>query len=97
MPEANPRLRAAAGASDPFGDLDVEPLAGRVAPAGEIDEAAAAALANAIAAFSAGDRAATTRARVAGARAARPGVRRGSAAPTAAPLPIKTAGGWRNG
>jgi hypothetical protein len=108
MPAADPdRLRAALDARELFPFPDVTPLAGRAAPAEELDAAAAAALADAIAAFSGSRRAAGAPARVAATRSLRSDVSRllarvaselrGSASPNTAPSTLRRAGGWRNG
>jgi hypothetical protein len=103
MPAPDPRFpQAASGADDWFRYPDVTPLAGRLAPGDELDEAAADALANAIAAIAA------RRGRAAVAAASAPpttprlpdrvaSTRRGGGERTAAPSPLRTAGGWRNG
>jgi hypothetical protein len=110
MPAADRRFpHPPSGADDWFSSHpDATPLARRVAPAGELDDATADALANAIAAFSERrDRAAGAPARDADTPAPRtthPGLRgriasrlRASRAPNAAPWPIRTVAGWRNG
>lgn len=83
MPAPDPAFpHTPSGADDWFySSPDATPLAGRIVPADELDEAAADALANAVTACSEGRR-----------RAARDG-----GAPKPAPWPIRTAGGWRNG
>jgi len=110
MPAADsgfPHTRS--GADDWFSSYpDATPLAGRIVAAYELDEAAADALANAVAVFSDGrGRAAGAPARDATTPAPRPtlpGLRGRIAsqlgaggAPNTAPAPIRTAGGWRNG
>jgi hypothetical protein len=105
MPATNFRFpQARSGADDWFHYPDVTPLAGRVAPAAELDEAAADLLANAIAAFSGRRRAAAARLAAAPAPAPEPplpdrvpGRLGGGAEPSRAPSPIRTPGGWRNG
>jgi hypothetical protein len=110
MPAPDPGFpHTPSGADDWFSSYPAATsLAGRVVPADELDEAAADALANAVAAFSEGrGRAARARARDAptpAPRAALPDLRgriasrlgAGGASNTA-PAPIRTAGGWRNG
>jgi hypothetical protein len=102
MAATNPRFpRAASGADDWFHYPDVTSLAGRVAPAAELDEAAADALADAVAAFSGRRRAAALAVASAPAEAPLPDPiasrSAGGAEPGRAPAPIRTAGGWRNG
>jgi hypothetical protein len=102
MPPTDPRFRQARSAADErFHSRDVTPPAGGLAPAADLDEAAADAIANAIAAFSSRRRAAAAAVAAAPAPAAKASriarrLRR-AGKPSRALLPIRTAGGWRNG